>query len=319
MRARTVVGTAVVHGDGAAVIGLLRRVRRLQPGDHVDGAGGRPGGGVRRCGRLGPAGPRLRQQPGWRSRPSTRPTCAAWPRPGTHEVSGSLSTVPLIVGDTVYLQDGSGRISALDARPPASTRWESEATALHRPVLRRRRGRRQGLRDARLEGCRRPRRRHRPRSSGVKDITATPTTGIDIQPTVYDGLVLVSTVPVSVGGIYKGGDRGVINALDAVTGEVRWTFDTVLGDDLWGQPGGQLRRWCLVPAFDRHRAGPRAGGASPTRRRSPAPRVPQRVESAGRQPLHRLGGRPRRGRPARCGGSTRSTPTTSSTATWSTP
>ena len=47
---------------------------------------------------------------------------------------------------------------------------------------------------------------------------ATPTTGIDIQPTVFDDLLLVSTVPVSIGGIYTPGDRGVINALDTATG-----------------------------------------------------------------------------------------------------
>jgi hypothetical protein len=47
----------------------------------------------------------------------------------------------------------------------------------------------------------------------VVEITATPTTGIDIQPVVYDGLVFASTVSVSIGGIYVGGDRGVLHAL----------------------------------------------------------------------------------------------------------
>jgi outer membrane protein assembly factor BamB len=67
-------------------------------------------------------------------------------------------------------------------------------------------------------------------------ITATETTGIDIQPQVAAGLVLVSTVPISMAGQYTPGDRGVLHALDADTGEVVWTFDTVEGDDLWGNP-----------------------------------------------------------------------------------
>jgi glucose dehydrogenase len=47
--------------------------------------------------------------------------------------------------------------------------------------------------------------------------------------------VIASTVPISVGGIYVGGDHGVVSALDAETGEVVWEFDTV-EDGLWGNP-----------------------------------------------------------------------------------
>jgi outer membrane protein assembly factor BamB len=150
-----------------------------------------------------------------------------------HDVEGSLSTVPLVVGDTVYLQDGTGTVAALD-RDSGAVRWQSESHGLNIGPFG------VAVADGRvfaLHG-----------STGVvaldaatgaelwvRDITATPSTGIDIQPTVYDGLVLVSTVPVSIGGIYRGGDHGVVNALDAETGEVRWTFDTVV-DDLWGNP-----------------------------------------------------------------------------------
>lgn len=68
------------------------------------------------------------------------------------------------------------------------------------------------------------------------EIVDTPTGGIDIQPQVVDGLVLVSTVPVSLDGQYTGADRGVLKALDAESGVVVWEFDTVRGDDLWGDP-----------------------------------------------------------------------------------
>ena len=50
-------------------------------------------------------------------------------------------------------------------------------------------------------------------------LTATPTEGVEIQPTVVAGLVLASTTPISLAGQYKGGDRGVLWALDARTGE----------------------------------------------------------------------------------------------------
>ncbi len=47
-----------------------------------------------------------------------------------HDLGGALSTVPLIVGDTVYVQDGSGAISALD-RDTGVARWESEGTGFN--------------------------------------------------------------------------------------------------------------------------------------------------------------------------------------------
>ncbi len=160
---------------------------------------------------------------------SVRRLSVAW----RHDVGGSLSTVPLIVGDTVYVQDGSGKIAALD-RETGTARWESEAYGLSIGPFG------VAVADGRVFGL------HGSkgvvaldaatgRELWVRDITATPSTGIDIQPVVYDGIVLVSTVPVSIGGIYKGGDRGVLHALDAATGEVRWTFDTTT-DDLWGNP-----------------------------------------------------------------------------------
>jgi outer membrane protein assembly factor BamB len=68
-----------------------------------------------------------------------------------------------------------------------------------------------------------------------RTITRTDTDGVDIQPTVFGRMVLASTVPVSLSGIYSGGDRGILQALDVETGELRWEFDTVV-DDLWGNP-----------------------------------------------------------------------------------
>lgn len=59
--------------------------------------------------------------------------------------------------------------------------------------------------------------------------------GIDIQPTVYDHTVYISTVPgVSNENFYKGGAVGVIYALDTKTGAIKWKFDTVDSADIWG-------------------------------------------------------------------------------------
>jgi outer membrane protein assembly factor BamB len=148
------------------------------------------------------------------------------------ELAGSLSTVPLIVGDIIYVQDGVGTVVAVDRS--GQDRWRSQPFGFNIGPFG------VAVADGRLFAM--------SGSTGVvaldaetgaelwrKELVATPTTGIDIQPTVFDDTVLVSTVPVSIGGIYTPGDRGVINALDAATGEVRWTFDTVDGD-LWGHP-----------------------------------------------------------------------------------
>lgn len=59
---------------------------------------------------------------------------------------------------------------------------------------------------------------------------------MSIQPTVVDGLVLAATIPISVHGQFKGGDRGVLYALDAATGAKVWSFDTIKSPNLWGHP-----------------------------------------------------------------------------------
>ena len=145
-----------------------------------------------------------------------------------------VATTPLIIGDSVYFQDLSGTVRAID-RATGNVRWEvvrrdfqigpsgvavgwGKVFALHAST---------GV--VALD-----------RDTGAvlwtRRLTATDTAGIDIQPTVFGRLVLASTVPLSIGGIYHGGDRGVLHALDADTGEDVWTFDTIESPDLWGHP-----------------------------------------------------------------------------------
>jgi glucose dehydrogenase len=159
----------------------------------------------------------------------------AWevPLPG-RAAYGNASSTPLIVGDTIYFQDLSSNIRAID-RATGSVRWEK----LYNQFVIGPNGVAVGW--GRLYAVK-----------GLKDVVAldlatgaelwsthivnTETEGIDIQPTVYGGLVFASTVPVSLNGIYTGGDRGVITALDAATGAIVWRFDTVDSADLWGDP-----------------------------------------------------------------------------------
>jgi alcohol dehydrogenase (cytochrome c) len=77
--------------------------------------------------------------------------------------------------------------------------------------------------------------------------------GIDMTPQLYDGKVLLSTVPGSgASSFYQGGALGIVYALDAATGTPKWSFNTVSdGYKLWGNPkvnsGGGL--W-YPPAVD---------------------------------------------------------------------
>ncbi len=146
---------------------------------------------------------------------------------------GALSTAPIVIDGTVSFQGSSGVVAAVDART-GKTRWTSAATGSNIGPFG------VAVADGRVfadDGSSgvialdvktgKPLWRHR--------ITTTSTLGVDIQPSVFAGLVFASTVPVSIQGIYAPGDRGAIYALDATTGKQRWSFDTVRGE-LWGHP-----------------------------------------------------------------------------------
>jgi len=59
---------------------------------------------------------------------------------------------------------------------------------------------------------------------------------IDMPVGAHEGLVYVSTVPVTVSSTYPAGGVGTLYALDAKTGKEVWHFDTVPAS-LWGDPG----------------------------------------------------------------------------------
>jgi outer membrane protein assembly factor BamB len=145
---------------------------------------------------------------------------------------GLCSTVPIIAGGTVYIEDTYSSVRAIDLAS-GKVKWAKEDTSLNPgpngvalgwgKVFAIRGSDSVVAYDA---------------ASGkelwVKRVVDTATAGIDIQPTVFGDLVLVSTVPISTSGIYTAGDRGILKALDQMTGEEKWRFDTVKSDDFWG-------------------------------------------------------------------------------------
>lgn len=144
---------------------------------------------------------------------------------------GNAASGPVIVGDTVVVQDLTSTVRAIDLRTGA-VRWtrpyelfsigpNGPAVGYGRVYVAK------GTKEiAALDletGA----------EVWTRNLTTTPTQGIDIQPQVFGGMVYASTVPISLEGQYTGGDRGMLYA-DAATGDTRWSFDTVKGEDLWG-------------------------------------------------------------------------------------
>jgi alcohol dehydrogenase (cytochrome c) len=86
----------------------------------------------------------------------------------------------------------------------------------------------------------------------IRKLTTNANEGIDMAPQLYDGRLLVSTIPGNGIPFYLAGAYGVVYALDAHTGKKLWSFSTVKGGSkLWGDPkansGGGL--W-YPPAVD---------------------------------------------------------------------
>lgn len=162
---------------------------------------------------------------------------------------GSITAQPIVVDDTVYIQDMRSNIFALD-KTTGETKWEApfdvgsigpNGVAVGYGMVY------AGLSDT-----------GEVVALSVEDgsevwrqrIGSPPGEGIDMSPIVHDGTVYVSTVPgTGLGSFYAGGDRGVLYALDARTGEVEWWWDTTNGgfDRVAVAGGGGL--W-YPPSFD---------------------------------------------------------------------
>lgn len=145
---------------------------------------------------------------------------------------GGATTNPVVMGNTAYFQDLKSNVYAVDAKTGKQLWIKEYALDSEGP---------NGV----AVGC--------DRIFAIKGhfdvvalnmkgnelwsarLTNSDNAGLDIQPVVYGGMVFVSTVPgVSNQNFYKGGNSGVIYALDVRTGKVRWSFDTVDTKDIWG-------------------------------------------------------------------------------------
>jgi outer membrane protein assembly factor BamB len=149
-----------------------------------------------------------------------------WRFPLTHgSTFGSFASTPLIVGDTVYAQDLSSSVNAIDART-GGVRWTFRVQAPN-----------DGPNGVAVAGA---------RIFGATDATVFAldrNTGkrlwtrrlvnryeqfIDIAPLAARGLVFTSTIGFAPGG------RGALYALDQRTGKIRWRFETIR--DPWQFP-----------------------------------------------------------------------------------
>jgi outer membrane protein assembly factor BamB len=146
---------------------------------------------------------------------------------------GMCSTVPIITGGTVYIEDTYSSVRAIELAS-GRVKWAVEGTSLNPgpngvavgwgKVFAIRGSDSVVAYDAATG-----------KELWAKRVVDTATAGIDIQPTVFGDQVLVSTVPISTSGIYTGGDRGILKALNQNTGEERWRFDSIQStNDLWG-------------------------------------------------------------------------------------
>jgi outer membrane protein assembly factor BamB len=162
---------------------------------------------------------------------------------------GKFSSNPISLGNTIYLQDLSSNVYALD-RATGALRWKHvfnrasvgpNGVAYGYGML-------FGATD-RAAFALDPATGH---VLWVRKLIRNRNEGIDMAPTVYDGTVLVSTIPGNAKAFYAGNGDGIVYALDAHTGATKWTFNTISdGRKLWGDArvnsGGGL--W-YPPAVD---------------------------------------------------------------------
>src|SRR5262245_47318590 len=164
---------------------------------------------------------------------------------------GAFSSSPIVLNGSVYLQDLSSNVYALD-RSTGKVEWQH---LFNKPSVGPNGvaygyGRLYGATETAAFAL-------DPKTGKLlwqsRRLVRNSQEGIDMVPQVYDHTVLVSTIPGNVNSFYKGEGDGIVWALDAATGKPRWTFTTVSdGAGLWGNPkgngGGGL--W-YPPAVDR--------------------------------------------------------------------
>jgi outer membrane protein assembly factor BamB/plastocyanin len=146
---------------------------------------------------------------------------------------GALATSPVVQNGTVYLQDLSSNVYAIDLQTGRLT-WEQRYNAPNvgpnGPAVEN--GKVFVASNAQTVAA-------LDATTGKelwsKQIAPASTQGIDQQLAAYHGTLYVSTVPgPSAAKFYTGGGMGIIYALDERDGSQQWSFNTVQNGDLWG-------------------------------------------------------------------------------------
>jgi outer membrane protein assembly factor BamB len=137
---------------------------------------------------------------------------------------GAFASTPISLNGTVYLQDLNSNVIALD-RTTGQVKWQHEfnkSSVGPNGVA---------FGDGRIYGA-------TPTDAFALDaqtgktlwshkLTRNTHEGIDMTPQVFDGTVLLSTVPGNIKNFYAGNGDGIVWALDAATGQSKWKFNTI--------------------------------------------------------------------------------------------
>ena len=162
---------------------------------------------------------------------------------------GIFASTPIVLNGTVYLQDLNSNVYALD-RSTGAVKWQH---LFNKPSIGPN-GVAYG--SGRIYGATETNTFALDAQTGKTlwshKLTRNKREGIDMTPQLFDDTVLISTIPGNISNFYEGGAMGVVWALDAATGKMKWKFNTVSdGAKLWGNPkvnsGGGL--W-YPPAVD---------------------------------------------------------------------
>ena len=153
--------------------------------------------------------------------------------PGASEW-GAAATNPLILGNTVYLQDLKSSVYAINFKTGAliwSKEYNLDNAGPTGPAIA---GGKIFITKGHYEAAALDMKGNELWSVKLSD---NENVGIDIQSIAFNGKFYISTVPgVSNSNFYKGGSVGTLYALDEKTGKIIWSFDTVDSEDIWGNP-----------------------------------------------------------------------------------
>ena len=148
--------------------------------------------------------------------------------------AGSMAANPVILGDTVFVQDLLSNVFALD-RATGRVRWEKRfdfgnpgpngVAAGYGLVY--------GVTDTSVFALE----RRSGRLRWIRRILGPNENWLEVAPLVANGFVYASTVGFAPGG------QGAVYGLDAQTGRVRWRFDTIEGDWQFPDKAGGGGAW----------------------------------------------------------------------------